>query len=127
MSIQALLLFNNLTHFSYQLVLNEFADMTHEDFKAKYLMTGQECSATNQPSTLQQEYQDLKMAPRFDWRDTGIVSPVKNQGQCGSCWTFSTTGALEAHWMKTHGKRVNLSEQQLLDCAGKCGGFIICV
>lgn len=48
----------------------------------------------------------------------GIVSPVKNQAKCGSCWTFSTVGAMESHYMKKYGSFRNLSEQQLVDCAG---------
>jgi cathepsin H len=54
----------------------------------------------------------------WDWRDLGIVSPVKNQAKCGSCWTFSTVGAMESHYIKKYGQFRNLSEQQLVDCAG---------
>lgn len=57
------------------------------------------------------------MPEEKDWRHDGVVSPVKNQGKCGSCWTFSSTGCLESHLKLKHGKMILLSEQNLLDCA----------
>ncbi|KAB1257091.1 Pro-cathepsin H [Camelus dromedarius] len=95
--------------------LNEFSDMSFAEFKRKYLWSEpQNCSAT--------KGNYLRgtgpYPPSMDWRKKGnFVSPVKNQGGCGSCWTFSTTGALESAVAIATGKLLSLAEQQLVDCA----------
>jgi cathepsin H len=104
---------------TYELGLDgPFAYMSADEFKAKVLMAPQDCSATeNRRGYVGDDFDPLPEF--FDWRDAGIISEVKNQGHCGSCWTFSSTGALEGHSALHRGlwKRSLLSEQQLLDCA----------
>nr|BBD74171.1 Ficin 2c [Ficus carica] len=104
----------------YTLAVNQFADWTWEEFKQHKLGAAQNCSATNKGS---HKLTDVVLPKTKDWRETGIVSPVKNQGSCGSCWTFSTTGALEAAYKQAFGKDISLSEQQLVDCAGAFNNF----
>jgi cathepsin H len=111
---------HNKGQHSYSLAVNEFADMTFEEFRDSRLMKGeQNCSATVGNHVLTGE----SLPKTKDWREEGIVSQVKNQASCGSCWTFSTTGALEAAHAQATGKMVLLSEQQLVDCAGEFNNF----
>lgn len=92
--------------------------MTDEEFTAhfnlKQIQEDQHCSATSRDSI-----EALGEVPsEWNWREHAGVSPVKNQGHCGSCWTFSTVGALEAHTMiKYDGVTEFYAEQQLVDCA----------
>ncbi|EOY30251.1 Cysteine proteinases superfamily protein [Theobroma cacao] len=104
----------------YTLAVNQFADWTWEEFQKHRLGAAQNCSATAKGN---HQLTDVILPESKDWREVGIVSPVKNQGSCGSCWTFSTTGALEAAYHQAFGKGISLSEQQLVDCAGAFNNF----
>lgn len=106
---------------SYTLGINEFADWTFEEFRQKKLMAPQNCSATGSAKLKLPE----PVLPRFvNWTARGVVQGVKNQRDCGDCWAFSTIGTLEAHWaLHTHSPPLNLSEQQLVDCAGNFNNF----
>ena len=108
--------------------INQFSDMTWEEFK-KYnnLEKPQECNALHrEPLPMnRQELEDMQRHHKhwgWDWNQIRKVPAVKNQGSCGSCWTFSTAGAMESHIAIKYGfsfpKIPLFSEQQLVDCAG---------
>jgi len=94
--------------------------MTDEEFKKHFNIKAvgaeQDCSATDNEGLKSAALGDVPDS--WDWRAKGGVSPVKNQGSCGSCWTFSTVGTLEAHSLINLGSFDSLAEQQLVDCAG---------
>lgn len=105
---------------SYTLGINRFADWSWEEFRASRLGAAQNCSATLKGN---HKLTDAVLPETKDWREEGIISPVKDQGHCGSCWTFSTTGALEAAYTQATGESISLSEQQLVDCANAFNNF----
>ncbi|EAR96460.2 papain family cysteine protease (macronuclear) [Tetrahymena thermophila SB210] len=103
--------------------INKFTFKTQEEIRS--LNAAQNCSATARENMSVKKTYNLKDLPQYvDWRTKGVVTPVKDQGECGSCWTFSTTGALESHWaLHTGNAPLLLSEQQLIDCAGAFNNF----
>ncbi|XP_013412321.1 cathepsin L1 isoform X4 [Lingula anatina] len=112
---------------TYSVGSNQFNDMTLEEFSRTmlgYVMP------LNQTGTLYMPPSDQKLAASVDWRSKGYVTGVKNQGGCGSCWAFSTTGSVEGQHKRATGKLVSLSEQQLVDCSRRygnngCGGGLM--
>ena len=99
---------------NFTLGVNQFTDLTPQEFKEQYVsglkpVGSYGCkpfssTASSAPSSI-------------DWRSKNAVTSVKDQGQCGSCWSFSATGAIEGAWAISKEQLVDLSEQELVDCA----------
>ncbi|KAI4497977.1 hypothetical protein M0802_006801 [Mischocyttarus mexicanus] len=93
-----------------------FADLTYEEFKKQYLGLRPDLQLENHIPMQQAKIPDIELPVEYDWRHYDAVTPVKDQGQCGSCWAFSVTGNVEGQYAIKHGKLLSLSEQELLDC-----------
>ena len=111
---------NSDTTKSHKLGMNVFADLTHEEFKDLYLS-----KAKFNPQRKGIKFLPPlgmgELATNVNWTCKGYVTPVKSQGQCGSCWAFSSTGSLEGQYFRATNKLESLSEQNLLDCSSDYG------
>ena len=104
----------NAQNKSYYLGLTGLIDLTQEEYKQFYL--NKELKSAKQTSTLPFTHANVEAVDKIDWRDKGAVTPVKNQGMCGSCWAFSSTGSMEGINFINSGKLISLSEEQLVNC-----------
>jgi len=128
---------HNLKGESWTMAINEFADLTAQEFaigriggyKPRKALRGKKAvrsvAAPLAELDAGSKDDDPKPTPcssdSVDWSAKGAVTPIKNQGQCGSCWAFSTTGSVEGAEFIAHGDLKSLSEEQLVDCSTNGG------
>lgn len=115
---------------TYTLEVNQFADLTFDEFAAKFLGLEGDLNAARCERTAANLF-SFNDETEVDWTKAGVVHPVKNQAACGSCWAFSAVGALESALAIFKGQKgLCLAEQELVDCSGSygnngCGGGLM--
>lgn len=110
--------------------ITPFADMAPAEFVATHFASPNLSMVQDWvPDGNYHDFQNVSIPEAVDWRHSGAVTPVKNQGHCGSCWAFATTGAIEGAWHIATNTLLSLSEQQFVDCSSSpsygnqgCGG-----
>jgi len=103
---------------TFEMAMNNFGDLTREEFKATYLRYTPIKRDFIRSRNLFKAPKNPKNPASVDWNAAGKVTPVKDQGQCGSCWSFSATGSIEADYaIENNAAPISLSEQQLVDCS----------
>jgi C1A family cysteine protease len=112
----------NASQTNYQVGHNAFSTWTEDELAKLRTLKREE---QPEPRTYWSPDANQALPTTWNWNDQGCVTGVKNQGQCGSCWAFSSTGALEgSHCIVSGGNLLSFSEQQLVDCAGlRWGNF----
>ncbi|XP_027912008.1 senescence-specific cysteine protease SAG39-like [Vigna unguiculata] len=129
-NVQFIESFNAAGHKSFNLSINQFADLHNEEFKALLINGQKNAHRVGTVTETSFRYDNITKVPAtMDWRKRGAVTPIKNQGRCGSCWAFSTVASIESLHQITTGELVSLSEQELVDCVegnseGCNGGYM---
>lgn len=116
----------NNNNFSYKLEINKFSDLSFEEFSLNY----KGYNGLYYPDYFFNkniDYHNLTIQnntniTEIDWREKGLVTPIKDQGVCGSCWAFSAVGTMEGAKAKTTKNLTSMSEQDLVDCVSECFG-----
>jgi len=116
---------HNMGGSSYTKGINEWSDLTQAEWEEMYLGGYKHITIHSQPAKERTKEVTNDLPESIDWRDKGIITDVKNQGQCGSCWAFGTTEQIESYTALATGDLVQLSTQQVTSCTPNplsCGG-----
>jgi len=125
----------NSQDLTFKLRMNQFGDMTKDEFRQYVHGDDGACFKRSErdfivnsggQDIIIDDNEPVAAPSSVDWTTKGVVTPIKNQGQCGSCWAFSATGAIECDYAIKTGTLNSLSEQQLVDCAGRTYGCAGC-
>jgi C1A family cysteine protease len=116
---------HNAKNLSWRMESNAFMDLTWDEFRQSRLGFGTRQTRLSGferiPHLTDNAIRRTDLPSEVDWRKKGVVNPVKDQGQCGSCWAFSAISSIESNNAIKTGKLYSLSEQQLVDCSGSYG------
>jgi len=100
---------------------NRFSDMTEDEKRVLFALKDLPKPPVDDLEYVVDDEEPNALPTSWDWRTQGAVTPVKDQGQCGSCWAFSSIEAIESAWIIKGNSMTIMSEQELVDCSSSTG------